>query len=73
MKKIKRLFTIRTKFEAFLAIYALGLGAATRGVHYLEQYPGIGGKLLFLACCSAVMIVGGLMIDGVDLKRTYGE
>ncbi|HWJ69672.1 MAG TPA: hypothetical protein VNS79_06480 [Sphingobium sp.] len=73
MKTIKRLFTIKTKFEAFLAIYALGLGAAARGVHYLEQYPGIGGKLLFLACCSAVMVVGGLMIDGVELKRTYGD
>lgn len=73
MKTIKRLFTIKTKFEAFLAIYALGLGAATRGAHYLEQYPGIGGKLLFLACCGAVMVVGGLMIDGVELKRTYGD
>ncbi|HZV17166.1 MAG TPA: hypothetical protein VFF84_00545 [Sphingobium sp.] len=73
MTTIKRLFTIRTKFEAFLAIYALGLGASARGMHYLEQYPGIGGKLLFLACCSAVMVVGGLMIDGVELKRLYGE
>ena len=69
MNRIKRLFTIRTKFEAFLAIYALALGASQRGVHYLQQYPGIGGELLFLACCSAVMIAGGLMIDGVELKR----
>jgi len=73
MTKIKRLFTIKTKFEAFLAIYALGLGAVARGMHYLDQYPGIGGKLLFLACCGAVMVVGGLMIDGVELKRLHGE
>jgi len=70
-KKIARLFTIRTKFEAFLAIYAIALGAATRGVHYLETYPGVPGILLFVACCSAVMIVGGLMLDGVRLKQKY--
>lgn len=71
MKQIKRLFTIKTKFEAFLAIYAIAMGACARGLHYLDQYPGIGGELLFFACCSAVMIVGGLMIDGVTLKQTY--
>lgn len=71
MKKLKRLFTIKTKFEAFLAIYAMALGATTRGVHYLEQYPGVGGQMLFLACCSAVMVCGGLMIDGVTLKQTF--
>jgi hypothetical protein len=72
MKKIGRLFTIRTKFEAFLAIYAVAMGATARGVHYLEAYPGVGGKLLFIACCSAVLVVGGLMIDGVSLKQAYG-
>ncbi|BAK66438.1 hypothetical protein SLG_17630 [Sphingobium sp. SYK-6] len=71
MKTIRRLFTIKTKFEAFLAIYALALGAVTRGLHYMEQYPGTPGKLLALACVSAVMIAGGLMIDAVTLKRTY--
>ena len=34
-----RLFTIKTKFEAFLVIYGLGLGATERGVHYLRDYP----------------------------------
>lgn len=71
MGKLKRLFTIRTKFEAFLAIYAVAMGAAARGAHYLDQYPGLGGQLLFLACCGAVMVVGGLMIDGVELKQAY--
>jgi len=71
MKTIRSLFTIKTKFEAFLAIYAVALGATARGVHYLRDYPGFGGQLLFLACCSAVMVVGGLMIDGVELKQAY--
>jgi hypothetical protein len=71
MNKIKRLFTIKTKFEAFLAIYAIAMGATARGMHYLDDYPGVGGELLFLACCGAVMVVGGLMIDGVVLKQAY--
>lgn len=71
MDGIKRLFTIKTKFEAFLAIYAIALGATTRGAHYLDLYPGIGGQILFVACCSAVMIVGGLMIDAVTLKQAF--
>jgi len=71
MDQIKRLFTIKTKFEAFLAIYAIAMGASARGLHYLEQYPGVGGELLFFLCCAAVMVVGGLMIDGVTLKQAY--
>ncbi len=71
METIRRLFTIKTKFEAFLAIYAVALGATARGAHYLNVYPGLGGQLLFVACCSAVMVVGGLMIDGVELKQAY--
>jgi hypothetical protein len=72
-QKLARLFTIRTKFEAYLAIYAIALGATSRGNHYLEAYPGITGNLLFFSSCAAVMIVGGLMIDGVTLKRAYGH
>jgi hypothetical protein len=71
MTGLKRLFTIKTKFEAFLAIYAMALGATARGLHYIDQYPGFGGELLFLTCCAAVMVAGGLMIDGVTLKQTY--
>ncbi|MCW2361968.1 MULTISPECIES: hypothetical protein [Sphingobium] len=71
MRKIARLFTIRTKFEAYLAIFGVAMGATARGAHYLEVYPGFPGYLLYASCCSAVMIVGGLMIDGVTLKQTY--
>ena len=63
--RIARLFTIKTKFEAFLVIYGLGLGAVERGVHYLQLYPGIGGKLLFALCPIAVFMAGGRVIDSV--------
>ena len=46
LRKIARLFTIKTRFEAFVIIYALALGATARGAHYLTQYPGWGGKAL---------------------------
>jgi len=63
--RIARLFIIKTKFEAFLVIYGLGLGAVERGRHYMEQYPGYGGWLLFAACSTAVFMAGGRLIDSV--------
>ncbi len=33
--------------------------------------PGVGGKMLFLCSCLAVMVVGGLMLDAVELKQAY--
>ena len=65
-QRIGRLFTIKTKFEAFLVIYGLGLGAVERGFHYLAQYPGVGGYLLFGVCPLAVFIAGGKLIDSVS-------
>jgi hypothetical protein len=72
MERIKRLFTIKTKFEAFLVIYALALGASERGVVYMHQYPGVGGQLLALACSGAVFMAGGKMLDALELQRSYG-
>lgn len=69
MKRIKRLFTIKTKFEGFLVIYALALGAAERGVAYMAQYPGVGGQLLALACSGAVFLAGGKIIDALDMQK----
>ena len=63
LSKIGRLFQIKTRFEAFLIIYALALGAVERGSVYLTQYPGFGGKLLFLACTGAVFMAGAKMLD----------
>ncbi|MCB5424987.1 hypothetical protein H0274_06950 [Altererythrobacter sp. CC-YST694] len=67
--RIRRLFTIKTRVEAFLIIYALALGAVERGSVYLTQYPGFGGKLLFLACTGAVFMAGGKMLDCLKLEN----
>jgi hypothetical protein len=67
-KKIARLFTIKTKFEAWLVIYAIALGAVERGRHYLEIYPGAGGWLLFFACTGVVFLAGGKLLDSVAPK-----
>ena len=71
--KIKRLFTIKTRFEAFLLIYALALGATTRGAHYVEQYPGWGGYLLFAACTGAVFLAGAKILDCLRYERERSE
>ena len=71
MERIKRLFTIKTKFEAFLVIYALALGATERGIVYMQQYPGTGGHLLALACTGSVFMAGGKILDAVDMQLRY--
>ena len=63
LRKVSRLFVIKTRLEAFLIIYALALGASERGTHYLTQFPGWGGKLLFLACTGAVFMAGAKILD----------
>ena len=69
MTKLKSLFTITTRFEAGLVIYALALGGCERGMHYLETYPGFPGTLLFLACTGTVFIAGGMILDNLALRR----
>ncbi|MGK2911756.1 MAG: hypothetical protein ACSLE1_18425 [Sphingobium sp.] len=71
MQKIRRLFTIKTKFEAFLVIYALAVGATERGLVYMDQYPGFAGKLLALCCTGAVFMAGGKVLDAVDMQRRW--
>ena len=65
LSKIGRLFTIKTRTEAFLVIYAIAAGAAERARHYLEAYPGTGGILLALACTGVVFIAGAKLLDSV--------
>ena len=67
--KVTRLFLIKTRVEAFLIIYALALGACERGAVYLRQYPGWGGKALFLACTAAVFMAGAKMLDCLRLEK----
>ncbi|WP_353203439.1 hypothetical protein [Sphingomonas sp.] len=64
--RFSRLFVIKSKFEAFAVIYALALGAVERGVHYLDQYPGFGGWLLFAVCPIAVFMAGARILDSVE-------
>lgn len=69
LKKIGRLFQIKTRFEAWLVIYAIALGAVERGRHYLDAYPGFGGWLLALACTGVVFVAGGKLLDSVKTPR----
>jgi hypothetical protein len=65
VRKFGRLFTIKTRWEAWLVIYAIALGAVERGRHYVEVYPGWMGWTLALACTAVVFIAGGKLLDAV--------
>lgn len=67
--KLKRLFVVKTRLEAFAIIYALAVGAVTRGSVYLDLYPGLPGQLLFLACTGAVFMAGGKLLDATRGPR----
>ena len=67
--KLVRLFVIKTKFEAFLVIYGLGTGAVERGMHYMQQYPGWGGRMLFAVCPVAVFMAGARILDSLERSR----
>ncbi|MBO9713773.1 hypothetical protein [Sphingomonas sp.] len=69
LRRISRLFVIKSKFEAFLVIYGLGNGAVERGLHYLQQYPGYGGWLLFAVCPVAVFMAGAKILDSFDVAE----
>ncbi len=73
LRKIGRLFVIKNRFEAYVIIFALALGAMTRGAAYLVEYPGIGGKLLFLATSGAVFLAGAKILDCLRLERELKE
>ncbi len=73
LAKIGRLFVIKTRFEAFLIIYALAIGAMERGTHYLEIFPGWGGQLLFVACSGAVFMAGAKILDCLRFERERRE
>ena len=64
---------IKTRFEAYLIIFALALGAMTRGAHYMVQYPGVGGYLLFAATAGAVFLGGAKILDALRYEREARE
>jgi len=65
LKRIARLFTIKTRFEAFLVTYAIAVGAVERGRHYMEIYPGNSGLLLAVVCTGVVFLAGAKLLDSV--------
>lgn len=73
LRKISRLFVIKTPLEAYLIIYALALGAVERGSVYLTRFPGLGGKLLFLACTGAVFMAGGKILDCLKHEKRLAQ
>ena len=70
-KRIGRLFILKSRWEAIAIIYALALGAVERGEQYLQQYPGVGGWLLFSACTGAVFLAGARLLE--TTRRDAGE
>ena len=73
LRKVSRLFVIKTRLEAFVIIYALALGATERGSLYLTESPGWGGKLLFLACSVAVFMAGAKILDCLRHEKAAKE
>jgi hypothetical protein len=73
LRRLGRLFVIKTRFEAFLIIYALALGSSARGMVYLQEYPGLGGQLLFLATTGAVFLAGAKILDCLRLEQEVAE
>ncbi|MGQ7829607.1 hypothetical protein [Altererythrobacter sp. Z27] len=73
LRKIGRLFVIKTRWEAYLIIYALALGAMTRGAHYTLQYPGFGGYLLWAATAGAVFLGGAKILDAIRYEQEKRE
>ena len=63
--RIARLFTIKTRTEVWLVIYALAMGAVERGRHYLEIYPGTLGWMFALLCTGVVFLAGAKLLDSV--------
>ncbi len=65
LRKVGRLFIIKTRLEAWLVIYAIALGAVERGLHYSMLYPGWTGAMLALACTGVVFLAGAKLLDSV--------
>ena len=61
--RLRRLFVIKTRWEALAVIYALALGSVDRGFHYVDRYPGLGGWLLFAACTAVVFMAGARLLE----------
>ena len=65
LKKLGRMFVIKTRLEAYLVTYAIAVGAIERGIHYLQIYPGNAGLMLAAACLGVPFIAGAKLLDSV--------
>ena len=65
LKRLARLFTIKTRFEAYLVTYAIAVGAVERGQHYMQIYPGTLGWVFALLCTGVVFVAGAKLLDSV--------
>ena len=65
LRKIGRLFVIKTRLEAYLVTYAIAVGAVERGIHYMQNYPGNGGIHPRRACLGVPFIAGAKLLDSV--------
>jgi hypothetical protein len=72
MKKLARLFQIKTKAEVFLITYPLALGAIKRGQDYMVQYPGRIGWVFMLLCTAAVFVASSKMLQAVEYHKQFG-
>ena len=62
-RRVGRLFVIKTRWEAWAVTWAIALGAAERGKHYLTLYPGALGWMFFAICCAVVFVAGAKLLD----------
>ena len=65
LKRVARLFTIKTRFEAYLVTYAIAVGAIERGQHYMQIYPGTLGWVFAVLCTGVVFVAGAKLLDSV--------
>jgi hypothetical protein len=65
ISRLARLFTIRTRTEAYLIIYAIAVGAVERGRHYIEIFPGAFGLVMAALCTGVVFLAGAKLLDSV--------
>jgi hypothetical protein len=65
LRKIGRLFVIKTRLEAYLVTYAIAVGSIERGMHYMQTYPGHAGIMLAFACLGVPFLAGAKLLDSV--------
>ena len=69
LRKLARLFVIKNRFEAYLIIFGLALGAMTRGANYTLEYPGWFGYFMMSLTAGAVFLGGAKILDALRYER----